>query len=120
MGTTADAKLDLQVSIAKKRNPVYQIPARTEEHAVLNKMVTPARATQTSEEKYVKSRTCVPQIHVFMKERASIWITTLSSASVRKAGLNKTVKKRIYAFLTLARMKGAVMHMDLELPATVL
>lgn len=42
------------ILLYKKRNPVYRIPARTEEHAVLNKMVTPARATQTSEEKYVK------------------------------------------------------------------
>ena len=30
------------------------------------------------------------------------------------------LQKRIYAFLTLARMKGAATHMDLQLPATVL
>ena len=56
-------ELKENILLYKKRNPVYQIPARTEEHAVLNKMVTPARATQTSEEKYVKvGTTC--SIHI--------------------------------------------------------
>lgn len=119
MDINADVKSGTQGSTAKKNNVVFQIPARTVEHAVLSKIDSLAYVIQASEERHVRCKICVPPIHASMKELALTWTTILSSASVREAGKDKTVKRETCAFLIRARMKDIVKHMDLHFNATV-
>jgi len=119
MVINADVKLDIRVSTAKKRNIAFLIHARMVDPAAQRKKDSHAYASLASEERYVRFRTCVPQIHACMTEHVLTWITTHSNASVGRAGKDKTAKRRTCAFPVRVKTKDIVKHMDLHSSVTV-